>query len=103
MFTKDFYPTPSHVLDLMQIDCFDKIVLEPSAGKGDIIDYLKNNGAKEVLSCEENKDLAEIVKTKSKFIGYDFLELKAEQVSHINLIVMNPPFAQGIDHVLHAW
>lgn len=103
MFTKDFYPTPNHVLDLMQIDCFDKVVLEPSAGKGNIIDYLKNNGAKEVLSCEENKDLAEIVKTKSKFIGYDFLELKAEQVSHIDLIVMNPPFAQGIDHVLHAW
>lgn len=52
MFHKEFYPTPIHVLDSMQIDCNGKICLEPQAGKGDIIDYLFSNGATDVLSCE---------------------------------------------------
>jgi hypothetical protein len=103
MFNKDFFPTPHSVIDLMQIDCINRTALEPSAGKGNIVDYLKINGAKEILSCEKNKDLAEIVKTKSKFIDYDFLKIKAEQISHVNLIVMNPPFSNGCKHVLHAW
>jgi len=103
MFNKNFYPTPDSVLQMMDIDCEGKIILEPSAGKGNIIDYLKINGAKEVLSCEINKDLAEIVKAKSKFIGYDFLQVTAEQISHINSIIANPPFSNGATHLLHAW
>lgn len=103
MFNKDFYPTPKEVIDFMGIDCHNKVVLEPSAGSGNIVDWLKQNGAKDVLSCEKNKDLAEIIKTKSRFIGYDFLEIKPEQISHANLIVMNPPFSDGVKHVLHAW
>lgn len=41
IFHEDMYPTPSKVLDLMQIDCVGHTVLEPSAGKGNIITYLK--------------------------------------------------------------
>lgn len=103
MFNKDFFPTPIEVLHSMQIDCVDKVVLEPSAGKGDIIDYLKEMGAKAVLSCEINTDLAEIVKKKSKFIKDDFLKVKASEISHIDLIVMNPPFSKGARHIIHAW
>lgn len=73
MFDKEFYPTPLPVLDLMGIDAFNKVVLEPSAGKGDIVDYLKNNGAKSVLDfiLHEPKELDKVAKqmaTKTKII-----------------------------------
>ena len=47
---------------MMQLDCKDKVILEPHAGKGKIVDFCKENGAKEVLTIEINKDLQEIVK-----------------------------------------
>lgn len=103
MFNKDFYPTPEHVIDSLGIDCSNKVVLEPSAGKGNIVEWLYKNGAKEVLTCESNTDLAEIIKTKSKFLQHDFLKLTAEQISHIQLIIMNPPFSNGDKHILKAW
>ena len=87
----------------MQLDCKDKVILEPHAGKGNIVDFCKENGAKEVLSIEINKDLQEIVKRKSTLIGDDFFECKPEQVSHINAIYMNPPFSNADKHILHAW
>lgn len=103
MFHKEFYPTPVHVLELMQIDCTNKIVLEPHAGKGDIINYCQLHGAKEIFSFEINEDLQKIVRTKSKLIGTDFFDCKPEQISHVNLIVMNPPFSNADKHILHAW
>ena len=88
---------------MMQLDCQDKIILEPHAGKGNIVDFCKENGAKEVLSIEINKDLQEIVKHKSTLIGDDFFQCKPEDISHINSIVMNPPFSNADKHILHAW
>lgn len=99
----DFYPTSVSVMNMMGIDCYEKIVLEPQAGKCDIVDYLKEHRSKEVLTCEINKDLAEIVKTKSKFLKHDFFKVKAEEISHVQLIVMNPPFSNGAKHILRAW
>ena len=103
MFSRDFYPTPRHVLEMMGIDCYGKVVLEPSAGNGNIITYLKDNGATRVLACELNEDLAKIVQTKGEFITHDFLNLKAKEISHIDMIVMNPPFSCGVKHLLHAY
>ena len=103
MFNKDFYPTPDSVINMMGIDCTSKVVLEPSAGKGNIVEWLKNNGSKEVLTCEKNNDLAEIIKTKSRFLKSDFLELKSDEISHIDMIVMNPPFSADEKHILHAF
>ena len=62
----NLYPTPKHVIDMMGIDCNGKVVLEPSAGLAHIVNYLNDNGAKEVLTCEFDNNLAEIVKTKVK-------------------------------------
>ncbi len=45
MFHSEFYPTPLSVLEVMGIDCVNKVVLEPHAGKGDIVDYCKKIGA----------------------------------------------------------
>ncbi len=88
---------------MMQLDCKDKVILEPHAGKGNIVDFCKENGAKEVLTMEINKDLQEIIKRKSTLIGDDFFQCKPEQVSHINAIYMNPPFSNADKHILHAW
>lgn len=103
MFHKEFFPTPQDVLMQMQIDCRNKVALEPQAGKCDIVDFLFNNGAKEVLTYEINKDLQHIVKSKSNFLGEDFFNCKAEDVSHVDLIVMNPPFSNADKHIEHAF
>lgn len=103
MFDKNFYPTPINVIEMMNFDSENKIVLEPSAGKGDLIDYLHTHNAKEVCSFEINKDLAKIVQSKSNFLGFDFLKSTDEQLSHVQLIVMNPPFDTAEKHILHAW
>lgn len=36
-----------------------------------------------------------------KVLGYDFLE--ASSLATVSQVIMNPPFAQGCEHVLHAW
>lgn len=104
MFNPDFYPTPPEVIEIMLegINLAGKTVLEPSAGKGNIVDHLLTNGA-EILACELNDDLREILKSKCKIIGSDFLALESHQISHINLIVMNPPFSADEKHILHAY
>lgn len=104
MFNQDFFPTPEAVI-LQMMEGYDiqgKIILEPSAGKGDIVDYLLKNGA-EVIACENNQDLKKILVSKCKVVADDFLTLESHQVSHIDLIVMNPPFSAADKHILHAW
>jgi hypothetical protein len=105
MFNRDFYPTPKSVIDLMlsQVDLIGKVVLEPSAGSGKLIDYALQFGAKGVLCCEINEDLARICGSKGRLIARDFLTVRSEQVSHIDLIIMNPPFSAEEDHINHAW
>ena len=63
MFNPEFYPTPADVIEIMlqgeEIE--NKTILEPSAGKGDIVDYLNEYGAKNVLTCEINRDRKSVV------------------------------------------
>ena len=37
----------------------------------------------------------------AKIIGYDFMDVSS--LASVSQIIMNPPFAQGCAHVLHAW
>ncbi|MDR2286208.1 MAG: DUF4942 domain-containing protein [Prevotellaceae bacterium] len=105
MFNRDFYPTPKRVVEQMMfdIDIAGKTILEPSAGKGDMVDYLKEYGAKEVIACEINSDLAKIVSGKCRLIADDFLTVQSVDISHVDYIVMNPPFSADENHILHAW
>lgn len=105
MFNADFFPTPHDVIQTMLegTEITDKVILEPSAGKGDIVDYLNDNGAKEVLICENHAELAKIAKTKGKFLKADFLTVESSDISHIDLIVMNPPFTADEKHIIHAY
>jgi predicted RNA methylase len=105
LFGIDLYPTPKEVIEkmLQSIDLVDKVVLEPSAGTGNIVEYVKQAGAKEVLACEIDVSLRKILSGKCHLIEYDFLKLTAEKVSHIDYIIMNPPFMADEKHILHAF
>lgn len=105
MFNSNFYPTPDDVIQQMLygIDVTGKIVLEPSGGKGNIVDALKIHGAKEVISCEIHADLKKILQSKCKVIADDFMTVTSDMVSHIDCIIGNPPFNADERHITHAW
>ena len=101
----DFYPTPKNVIEkmLMGEEISGKVFLEPSAGKGNIVDYLKANGASEVIACENDPICLKLLRNKCNIVKEDFLDVTAEMVSHVNQIVMNPPFSNAAKHILHAY
>lgn len=104
MFNQDFYPTPASLISYMlaPYELSGKTLLEPSAGKGDIIEYAKARGAN-VICCEINEDLAKIAASKARLIEKDFLSVTRDQISHIDFIAMNPPFSADEQHILHAF
>jgi hypothetical protein len=102
-----FFPTPKPLVQKM-IEAADiekgQKILEPSAGKGDILDVLKEEHPEitDVKAVEKVYTLANILKEK----GYntavqDFMEYNEPA----DRILMNPPFEHGqdIDHVRHAY
>lgn len=98
-----FFPTPDGLIDQM-LDYAgledQHTVLEPSAGKGSIVDKIGNH----VDCCETQGSLREILSLKGyKLVARDFLE--AEFPNKYDRIVMNPPFEkmQDIDHVRKAF
>ena len=103
MFSSEFFPTPKTAIDLMGIDCYNKHVFEPQAGAGNIVDYLNENGAKTVIACETDHRLRAILQGKCRIIQHDFFDVTALDISHVELIVMNPPFSCADKHILHAW
>jgi hypothetical protein len=107
MFNPDFYPTPPDVAAIMldSLDLRGRVVVEPSAGSGNLVSECLSRGAAEVLCCEPEPKLRAILAaiTGSRLISNDWLAVTAEQVSHVDLIVMNPPFSADERHILHAW
>ena len=107
LFGTDFYPTPPEVAALMldPLDLRGKVVLEPSAGSGNLVRECLARGAAEVLWCEPEHQLQPIVAAiaQAHFLRASFLDVQAADVSHIDLIVMNPPFSADEAHILHAW
>ena len=83
-------------------DLSGKTILEPSAGSGNIVDFVKKLGA-EVIACERHKDLQMIVAQKCRLIKSDFFDVTSEEISHIDFIIMNPPFSNADKHIQHAW
>ena len=102
----DFYPTPAAVVERMMMDDSPAglVVLEPSAGSGNIAEAVRRAGAREVLTCERDANLQSVLRGKGfRLISSDFLTVTAEQISHVNMIMMNPPFSEGCRHILHAY
>lgn len=107
-----FYPTPKHISNKMMgmID-FKKVksILEPSAGKGDLLiairEYLKEQNKSKIFSIidciEIDNNLRAILKSnRHNVVAYDFLEY--ESYTQYDLIIMNPPFHDGDKHLLKA-
>ena len=103
--TYDFYPTPENVINdvLQSVNIVGQTILEPSAGSGNFVKYLKKNGAKEVIACEIDSRLRAIVEKECRILKDDFLQVESHEISHVDLIIMNPPFSKQEDHILHAW
>jgi 16S rRNA G1207 methylase RsmC len=78
-------------------------ILEPSAGKGNIADKIRQAYPHNPLSVVERMvTLQNILQAKEhNLVGFDFLEYEGQY----DRILMNPPFEDGqdIDHVLHAF
>lgn len=111
MLPKEFYPTPKGLLDKIVADIDWKMiqsVLEPSAGKGDIADYIKEKYKCQTyhdnldIDCIEiDESLRRILKGKElRVVHDDFLTFHT--FKHYDLIIMNPPFSDGAKHLLHA-
>jgi len=110
IFNDDFFPTPSEVAAEMldPLDLRGRIVLEPSAGSGNLVREALERGAEEVQWIEREPQLRSILgaikgATPIGPSSGDFLQLEDWRVSHIDLIVMNPPFSADETHILHAW
>ena len=114
----DFYPTPSKLAGemLSKIKWFNnsnvrqiRTVLEPSAGKGDLIDAFRACAKKNVryseeisIDCIENdRNLQYLLRGKGEHLVHDdFLTFDSRK--RYDLILMNPPFSQGDKHLLKA-
>jgi len=120
MFNKNFYPTPKPLIQRLlkpylnphykhhryanKYDIKGRI-LDPEAGKGDILDYISDNQKnpqKESFFCIEiEPDLQAILRKKNyKVIDNDFLLYNEDR--YFDFIIMNPPFDNGAKHLLKA-
>ena len=123
MFDEEFYPTPPSLIEKM-LEPYKKeyrkggingymakgyvlegTILEPQAGKGDILDWICDNSGrqehKDMFVCEHNPDLQTILKDKGyQLVGTDFLHYECDM--YYDFIFMNPPFSNGDEHLLQA-
>jgi hypothetical protein len=103
MFDPEFYPCSKAAWDAMNVDCYGKRVLDPSAGKGDILKYALQSGAHSAEGIEKDVELRRLLSTKYPVIGQDWFDAKSEDISHVQLILINPPYSNADQHILHAW
>jgi hypothetical protein len=124
----DFFPTPRHIARRMMAKITNKdakYYLEPSAGKGDIADVIRNPCTFDEFEAENPEyadhrsnfyggrrvnidviesypDLISVLHGKGyDVVGYDWLTY--EGVSYQDVVLMNPPFSEGDKHLLKAW
>ncbi|MBU0707051.1 DUF4942 domain-containing protein, partial [Patescibacteria group bacterium] len=104
---KTYYPTPKPLIDKMLAKIQGKNIhkiLEPSAGKGDIINALQNRHQyrnSDISAIEIDLDLQATLRGKYiKVIDGDFLTYAGPD--KFDLIIANPPFDEGDKHLLKA-
>lgn len=108
---EEFYPTPKSLYDKMTSGIDWKnvcTVLEPSAGRGDLVEYVQlskkvcsYNNDVDMDCIEIDADLRSTLKGKEfRVVHDDFMTFKT--FKHYDLIIMNPPFSNGASHLLKA-
>lgn len=108
MIDNQFYPTPPHLVEIAWGKFKTRNVtalLEPSAGRANLLERSRghNNHAVNITDCIESMaDNIAVLKQKNfRVVDTDFLNFRTSKLySHI---IMNPPFANGVEHVLKAW
>lgn len=107
---KSFYPTPESLISKMasKIKGSPVKILEPNAGKGDIVEYLSKNvyefkfDKTKLCVIEKDENLAHILRGKGyPVIDDDFLSFSGPD--KFDLIIANPPFEDGDKHLLKAF
>ncbi len=101
-----FFPTPPAVIArMLELSAIgpEHSVLEPSCGKGDIVDaVIAVHPDAKLHAIERNHTLAEVLSAKGHDVEFgDFLEHEGSY----DRVVMNPPFESGADmeHIRHAY
>ncbi len=104
-----FFPTPRTIIDEM-IERAELLpehtILEPSAGKGDIADAVRERNPDCFLTCVEIVPaLVEILNAKGYIVDTDGDFLNLVPLRPYDRILMNPPFEKGQDaeHIRHAF
>jgi hypothetical protein len=107
MFNSTFYPTPPSLVSKMvcRIKGQPRRILEPSAGKGDLIDGLLNRFSQyakpEVFAIELDETLQATLRGKKiRVIDSNFLSFAG--ADKFDAIIMNPPFDDGDKHLHKA-
>lgn len=119
----EFYPTPMPLAGKMlgKVRWDDvRSVLEPSAGKGDLVTAVECmvESRKYSNTCRVNRKLVnntkkafDVIETDYnlrlllrgmglRLVGDDFLQYRTNQ--RYDLVLMNPPFSAGAAHLIHA-
>lgn len=109
----DFFPTPDYLAKemLAEIDWRQvERVLEPSAGKGDLAQIIsdtleaqsyRNKGVHNIACIEPDENLRAMLAGKGFSVVHDDF-LTYNSLEQYQLIVMNPPFSRGAEHLLKA-
>lgn len=121
MIPKELYPTPAAVAwKMARLVDFKRVesILEPSAGNGDLakatIGALNAHRYRGFAEKEDDPFLADVVDVieidekcraylksqKANVVAEDFL--KFQTFKRYDLIIMNPPFSDGVKHILKA-
>lgn len=116
MLENEFFPTPNATIrEMVNFANYksghDDTVLDPNGGSGAILDFLKqyntsgynsNGNVRNFYAIEVNQDLKYTLQGKGyRVLGFDFLEY--DEPTTFDWIFMNPPFSNGVDHVLKAY
>src|SRR5699024_6891926 len=105
---KDFYPTPKALFNRLLGDNIRWLggkILEPSAGKGDMIRYIKERmGRRENYNIDaienDESSVSHLIGEGISVVWDDFLT--HETFKEYDYVTMNPPFSNGVKHVLKA-
>lgn len=95
-----FYPTPARIARVMvQTACIksNELVLEPSAGRGALLDIITTY-TKHYRAVEYNKKNVDYLRLHNYRVNYTSFEKYAAKVqTRFDVVVMNPPFGKEMD------
>ncbi|WP_347364387.1 hypothetical protein [Vibrio vulnificus] len=101
-----YFPTTDTAGDILlqDVDLQRKVVFEPSAGEGYLVQRAFSAGASEVLAAEVYSKFHPLLKASgAEVISENIFDVTAYDVSNVDIVIMNPPFSGGQDvkHIEH--